>query len=139
MIKNFFSRTRRSKGWRARAEKMWTTKIFEDFFFYNCLNSFIEDSNCHSIFAYNMRKVMILNRDQDINAWNQQDKSNENKSFLWFHFETGFWSWKPGSSVYKCLYYLGCQEIHKLYYFLYFLDISDFCCNFWLNTEANHW
>ena len=88
MIKNFFSRTRRSKRWRARAEKMWTMKIFEDFFYYSP-NLFIEDLNCHSIFAYNMRKVMILNRNQDINAWNQQDKSNENKSF----FVVSFRNW----------------------------------------------
>jgi len=32
---------------------------------------------------------MILNRDQDINAWNQQDKSNENKSF----FVVSFRNW----------------------------------------------
>jgi len=32
---------------------------------------------------------MILNRDQDINVWNQQDKSNENKSF----FVVSFRNW----------------------------------------------
>ena len=139
MIKNFFSRTRRSKRWRARAEKMWTTKIFEDFFFIidpiYLLRTRIVTQSLPTIWGrwwfWTEIKILTLG----INRTNLM----RTKVFLWFHFETGFWSWKPGSSVYKCLYYLGCQEIHKLYYFLYFLDISDFCCNFWLNTETNYW
>ena len=136
MIKNFFSRTRRSKGWRARAEKMWTTKIFEDFFLLlTQLRTRIVTQSLPTIWGrwwfWTGIKILTLG----INRTNLMGT----KVFCGFISKLAFEVENQAAPCTNACIIWGVKKFTNSTTFYTFWIFQIFCCNFWLNTETNYW